>query len=418
MLGDSITAQHLHSNYFEAFCYARFPQLTFRFRNSGVCGDTIPKALKRFEYDVKMWKPTVVSVELGMNDARKYKAEKYMENMKKLIIAIIDINARPILFSPSPVNTGNSPEKLDRFNIILRNYTMGLKAFSNAKRIPFANQFKFLIRLWAKNKPQEELAKILALLRKFETAHPDVKGSRHIKAFITEWNKAEKQPVSMQGDVVHPGPIGQLIMAAILLKELGAPSLVSMVVIDATDKKVNKALKCKINNLKVDNGILSFDRQDEALPFPIPDKARPALTVTDVIENLSLYLLKVSGLPVERYEVEVDGTFVGTVDSNQLSKGWNMGLMDKGPIANQCQSILRLVTQKENYVNELRNHIKKGCGIDKQSFQDKLQKINAKIINADAKIHAVAQPVKHHFEFSRIVRSRYRRCRWDLMNLW
>ena len=29
MVGDSITAQHLHSNYFEAFCYARYPKLTF-----------------------------------------------------------------------------------------------------------------------------------------------------------------------------------------------------------------------------------------------------------------------------------------------------------------------------------------------------------------------------------------------------
>src|SRR5689334_3286010 len=38
MAGDSITAQHLHSNYFEAFCYARYPKMTFRFRNSGVGG--------------------------------------------------------------------------------------------------------------------------------------------------------------------------------------------------------------------------------------------------------------------------------------------------------------------------------------------------------------------------------------------
>src|SRR4051812_24167516 len=43
MAGDSITAQHLHSNYYEAYCFARYPKLTFRFRNSGVGGDTIPK---------------------------------------------------------------------------------------------------------------------------------------------------------------------------------------------------------------------------------------------------------------------------------------------------------------------------------------------------------------------------------------
>ncbi|HEY7155655.1 MAG TPA: hypothetical protein VH575_16960, partial [Gemmataceae bacterium] len=42
MAGDSITAQHLHSNYFEAFCFARYPKLKFAFRNSGVGGHTIP----------------------------------------------------------------------------------------------------------------------------------------------------------------------------------------------------------------------------------------------------------------------------------------------------------------------------------------------------------------------------------------
>src|SRR3954468_21105799 len=84
MAGDSITAQHLHSNYFEAFCYARYPKLTFRFRNSGVGGDTIPKVLARFDWDVAAWKPTVVSVELGMNDQGSATPEQFIANMAQL----------------------------------------------------------------------------------------------------------------------------------------------------------------------------------------------------------------------------------------------------------------------------------------------------------------------------------------------
>lgn len=57
MVGDSITAQHLHSNYFEAFCYARYPKLKFAFRSSGVGGDTITKVLARYSWDVAPWKP-------------------------------------------------------------------------------------------------------------------------------------------------------------------------------------------------------------------------------------------------------------------------------------------------------------------------------------------------------------------------
>src|ERR1700683_2762447 len=81
MAGDSITAQHLHSNYFEAFCFARYPKLKFAFRNSGVGGHTIPSTLARFDYDVAAWKPTVVSVELGMNDQGGTATDMFVANM-------------------------------------------------------------------------------------------------------------------------------------------------------------------------------------------------------------------------------------------------------------------------------------------------------------------------------------------------
>src|SRR5882757_7816910 len=81
MAGDSITAQHLHSNYFEAFCYARYPKLKFAFRNSGVGGHTIPTTLARFEYDIAALKPTVISVELGMNDSGNTSTDTFVANM-------------------------------------------------------------------------------------------------------------------------------------------------------------------------------------------------------------------------------------------------------------------------------------------------------------------------------------------------
>src|SRR5439155_8812507 len=96
MAGDSITAQHLHSNYFEAFCYARYPGLKFAFRNSGVGGDTIPKVLARFDWDVAAWKPSVVSVELGMNDQGGYSVAQFIENMGKLNEMIKGAGARPV----------------------------------------------------------------------------------------------------------------------------------------------------------------------------------------------------------------------------------------------------------------------------------------------------------------------------------
>src|SRR5262249_30235491 len=96
MAGDSITAQHLHSNYFEAFCFARYPKLKFAFRNSGVGGHTIPTTLARFDYDIAAWNPTVVSVELGMNDQGGTPRDKFIANMGTMVERIRSIKARPV----------------------------------------------------------------------------------------------------------------------------------------------------------------------------------------------------------------------------------------------------------------------------------------------------------------------------------
>src|SRR5437762_510070 len=106
MAGDSITAQKQHSNYFEAFCYARYPKMKFAFRNSGVGGHTIPTTLARFEYDIAAWKPTVVSVELGMNDSGNTATDKFVANMGNMVDRIRAANARPVILSASPVNDG------------------------------------------------------------------------------------------------------------------------------------------------------------------------------------------------------------------------------------------------------------------------------------------------------------------------
>src|SRR5262245_2621511 len=143
--GDSITAQKLHSNYIEAFCYARYPKLNFRFRNSGVGGDTIPRVMARFDYDVAAWKPTVVSVELGMNDKGGFSVEQYVANMGKLTQMIQGAKARPVFFAASPVNNGNTMATLDTGNKRLDEYAVALKKFAEEQKAPFADQFHALV---------------------------------------------------------------------------------------------------------------------------------------------------------------------------------------------------------------------------------------------------------------------------------
>ncbi|MCS7179892.1 MAG: GDSL-type esterase/lipase family protein, partial [bacterium] len=162
-LGNSITAQKLHTNYFEGYCITRFPKWNIHFRNSGVGGDTIPKALVRFEWDVADWKPTIVSIELGMNDAGAgpESVNNYINGMETLVNKIKNIGAIPVIFSPSPVNDGSTLQNLMGRNITLDKYTVSLIEFTKKNNIIFANQFHPLVEIWGKNKPVEEILKFI-----------------------------------------------------------------------------------------------------------------------------------------------------------------------------------------------------------------------------------------------------------------
>jgi lysophospholipase L1-like esterase len=71
--GDSITEQKLYTNFAETFVLTRFPHLNVSFVNSGWGGDRVTGGgggpiERRLQRDVFPFKPTVVTVMLGMND--------------------------------------------------------------------------------------------------------------------------------------------------------------------------------------------------------------------------------------------------------------------------------------------------------------------------------------------------------------
>ncbi|MGE3805373.1 MAG: GDSL-type esterase/lipase family protein [Gemmataceae bacterium] len=403
MAGDSITAQHLHSNYFEAFCYARYPNLKFAFRNSGVGGHTIPSTLARFDYDIEAWKPTVVSVELGMNDKGGTATDKFIANMDKFVMRVRDINARPIIFAASPVNNGETLARLGGGNKRLDEYATALKSFADKQKIPYANQFHDLIDLWGKNKPRESIANSLGTLK--QAAQDDsLAGVEHLRSFLAAQEKSGTPLVSMQGDPVHPGPPGQLMMATSLLKQLGADGFVSSATIDATGKLVD-AKGCKITDIKSEGGGVAFDRLDQSLPFPIPDNARQVLPLYPTILELSQYTLKVPGLKDGSYTLLVGGVPTATLSAKELAAGVNLTEFgaEQGkkanPIVEQMRDVLNAVSSKEGLVSQWRNQSKAAFAKDADpALKAKLPEMTKKVEEADAKIRAAATPKKLHFE--------------------
>src|ERR1035438_10394559 len=68
VMGDSITEQRLYSNYLELWSQTRFPAHNLVFRNVGIGGDSSGGGNGRFKRDVLPHKPTVLTVDFGMND--------------------------------------------------------------------------------------------------------------------------------------------------------------------------------------------------------------------------------------------------------------------------------------------------------------------------------------------------------------
>lgn len=412
MAGDSITAQHLHSNYFEAFCFARYPKLKFAFRNSGVGGHTIPSTLARFEYDIAGWKPTVVSVELGMNDRGGTPTDKFVANMKMMVERIRGVGARPVILSASPENNGDFVAKLSGGNQRLHEYALALRPYAEEEKIPYADQFHLLTDVWAKNMPRERLSRAkgtLVQLAKDES----LAGVEHLRAFLAAQEKSGAEPVSMHGDPVHPGATGQLMMAAALLKELGADPFVSSASLDAIGKTID-AKGCTIENISAANGVLSFERLDERLPFPIPDDARPVLSVDPTILALSQYTLQVKGLKEGTYTLKINGQAVSQVNAKQLSSGIN--LTDLPPtdsqgkgnaIIEQSRAILSAVAAKEGQVGQWRGLSKElvapatpKTAAQKEELTKQLALTLAKVLEADDAIRAAAKPKTLKFEIT------------------
>jgi lysophospholipase L1-like esterase len=405
MAGDSITAQHLHSNYFEAFCFARYPKLKFAFRNSGVGGHTIPSTLARFDYDIAAWKPTIVSVELGMNDKGGTTTDKFISNMGVMVKRIRGIGARPVIFAASPVNNGETMTNLGS-NKRLDEYATALKEFCQREQIPYADQFHDLVDVWGRNKPRESLANALATL-KLVAKDDNLAGIEHLRSFLAAQAKEPARLVSMQGDAVHPGPPGQLMMAAALLKRLGAEGFVSSATLDATGKLVD-AKGCTVADIRADGGKLSFDRLDDCVPFPIPEEARGVLLLDPTILELSQYMLKVSGLNSGRYQLKINGVPTGTLTTKELEAGVNLTQFGPNPqsvqfhpIAAQGKAVLDAISAKKGLVDQWRALSKQASAEDAPAkLRAQLMELTRNVEEGDARVRAAARPQKLRFELT------------------
>lgn len=321
MIGDSITEQHLYSNYVEMWTVTRFPNWKLTFRNVGIGGDRSVGGNARFARDVLLHKPTAMTVDFGMNDGA-YRAfgedtfKPYMDGLQGMANQAKAANIRTAWITPQPLDTGDQgPTALTGYNQTLEKFSEGVKAIAEKNAGLFVDQF-----------------------------HP------YLTVLDQARGKGPKYERITAGDAVHPGPPGQALMAASILKGLNFPALVSTTEIDGAHGKSVSAKNCQVDQVAVKDGGVSFSRKDDALPF-FPAEAASILPWAPLLEQLNDYRLKVTGLAPGKYSIQIDGTKIAEHTAEQLASGVNLAAaaLATGPIADQAKAVQAAVENKNRF---------------------------------------------------------------------
>jgi lysophospholipase L1-like esterase len=376
--GDSITDQRLYTTFTETYAVTRFPTLDVRFVHSGWGGDRVSGGGGgpidvRLKRDVFVYKPTVMTIMLGMNDGR-YKAfdqdlfDTYANGIKNIVKAVKAERPgiRITLIQPSPYDDATRPPTFPGgYNAVLLRYSQFLKEFAQSDHLDLADLN----------------TEVFADLARANGVDPE--GAKKLLP-----------------DRVHPGPGGHLLMAEALLKAWNAPSVVTSVEIDATERKAIRTDNTTVTELSAD-GSLTWTQTDKALPMPINMKdpsVRLAISVSDVEKALDQQPLKVTGLSASRYTLKIDGETIGTFTKQQLSDGMNLAMLDT-PMTRQA-GLVHELTLKHNNIHNVRWRVVQVPLQDetyahKDAVFESLDALENEIIQQQ---HAKAQPSPHRYE--------------------
>ena len=330
--GDSITDQRLYTTFIETYVVTRFPQLNVRFVNSGWGGDRASGSGGgpidvRIQRDVIAYKPTVMTIMLGMNDGgfRPYDAalfrtftsgyEHILDTVKKALPGV-----RITVIQPSPFDDVTRPVNFEGgYNAVLVRYGQWIKELARRQGLTVADL----------NTP------MMAALEK----------AKDIDAALAQ---------KIMPDRIHPSPGGHLVLAAALLKAWNAPATVTSVEIDAPKEHVARAQNTTVTGLVASRG-LSWTQTDNALSMPI-NWNDPVMTLavrsSDFVKTLDQQLLTVKGLTAARYTLKIDREEVGSFLQQQLEEGINLAVFPT-PMAKQARTVHDL-TLKHSAIHFIR----------------------------------------------------------------
>jgi lysophospholipase L1-like esterase len=378
--GDSITDQRLYTTFVETYVITRFPQLKVSFVHSGVGGDRVTGGGAgaidvRLPRDVVAYKPAVMTIMLGMNDA-SYRAfdqkifDTFASGYRHIVQSVKEAlpGIRITAIQPSPYDDVTRPPTFEG------GYT------------------KVLVRYG-------DLVKELGREEKLAVA--DLNGP--VVAALEKANKLDAETAKkLIPDRVHPAPGGHLLMAEALLKTWQAPATVTAVEIDAAEPSITRVTNTQVTDLAVSERV-SWTQVDEALPMPIDTKddvVALALRASDFVEAMDQEPLKVTGLTAARYTLKIDDEVVGTFTKEEWAKGVNLAT-PATPMAKQAAAAHDLTLQ-HNVVHFARWRLVEvnlqNVAVNPAHLRAAADALDALEDDVVAQQRAAAQPKSHRYE--------------------
>lgn len=421
--GDSITEQRYYPVAVQTYVRTRFPDLKVKFVDSAVGGARVTgnwatsSETQSLERDVYPFKPNIVTIMLGMNDAMYRPFDQAIFNTYaagyESIIDALQQNlpgVKIVLIEPSPWDdVTQAPSYPQNPGHLPGGYNDTLKHYCDFVRKLGAEHHLMVVDF---NAP------MVKLLQQAEQSDPAV-------------------AAKIIPGRVHPGASGQLAMAQLLLKAWNAPATVTTVTLNAHRNSIKKSVNTTVSGLTTTGQDVSWSQTDAVLPYPImtlhstkwpqfpPDPlgdfiptiywSLPTLKGTEinpvaqiVVNDMQMYqqldreMLKVTGLSSDSYTLKIDGDTVGTFSNQQLAHGINLARYQT-PMMDQADKLVGEIWRQE----DLRFDAWRGIQVplrddDSPGVQESINNLIAILYRQDfamdATEHSMAAPVPHHYE--------------------
>lgn len=297
-IGSSSTHFGFWPHTVEFLLRTRQPQLKLNFQISSTGGGTFATGLENFDNWTRDFKPTLIVLNYGVNDAVAGEA------------------GLPLL-------------KTEMAQLIAKGQALGARVLLTSPQAGDARQSSLL------ETGQRKLYAETMLAEGDQKGWPVVDVFHPLEALQVA-EQAVDPTYTINSDHIHLTPAAYIAWGYFLYDALNAPPTESWAALMAAGT-ITHTQGCKISEVKVENEGLSFTRADAVLPIlpPVPEQKPYPPRQYVPLERLSRYMLQVTGLAEGHYEILGEGKSIGATDAKALAAGVNLNslLLDSGHVA-------------------------------------------------------------------------------------